>query len=231
MTLPSKSGWTEGWKTWWKSQFLRVDSLTLRERVFLFLSVLACCAALVDLVWLSPAQLTYMQSVQRFNSQSSELQRNREALKLLGRPEEAVKGVRAEIAAVKNRLGTLNRTIDETLPAANVTTSLDRVLVHLLRQHEGLTLLRTAVSAPQPSGNVAAEMASGTGAPTPVSGLSIQSAALTVSGPYAGLVAYVQALEKALPGVRWDGMVLSSAPGGKGPVELTLQLSLIGVQP
>ena len=223
--------WTKGWKRWWEIQFLRIDSLSLRERIFLFLSVLACCGALVDLVWLSPAQVAYNQSVQRFNSQTTELQRNREALKLASKPEEAAKDVRDEILAVKSRLEMVNRSIGEALPAAAETTSLDQALVHLLRRHEGLTLLRTDVSAPERSSKAMLEVAPGTGVAAPVISMTSQSVALTVSGPYPDLVAYVQTLEKALPRVRWDGMALKSTPGGKGPSELTLQLSLLGVQP
>ena len=223
--------WARGWKSWWEIQFLRINSLSLRERAFLFLSVLACSGALVDLVWLSPAQVAYSQSVQRFNSQNSELQRNREALKLTAKPEEAAKAVRDEIAVVKSRLEMVNLSIGEALPAASETTSLDQVLVHLLRRHEGLTLLRTDVSAPERSGKALQEVAPGPGMAVPAIGLTTQSVALTVSGPYPELVAYVQTLEKALPHVRWENMGLKSAPGGKGPSELTLQFSLLGVQP
>ncbi|MBC7681142.1 MAG: hypothetical protein H7172_02315 [Ferruginibacter sp.] len=231
MNRPDTNTWTNGWKRWWEIQFLRIDSLSLRERIFLFLSVLACCGALVDLVWLSPAQVAYNQSVQRFNRQNSELQRDREALKLAAKPEEAAKDVRDEIVAVKSRLEMVNRSIGEALPAAGEATSLDQALVHLLRRHEALTLLRTDVLAPEMSGKVMTEVTPGTGAAVPVIRMTTQSVTLTVSGPYPHLVAYVQTLEKALPRVRWDGMALKSALGGKGPSELSLQLSLLGVQP
>lgn len=230
MKFQWNSSRAKAWKSWWQSQFVRVDSLSLRERAFLFLSVLACGAALIDLVWLSPAQAVYMQSVQRFNSQNSELTRDRDALKLASKPQEAVKGVRAEILSLNSRLETVNRTLAEISSTARATTSLDHVLVHLLRQHEGLTLLRTDVSALRKSGNVTAAVGSGTGMAAPVMGLSTQSVALTVSGPYPELVAYLQTLEKALPDVRWEGMALKSAPGGRGPAELALQMTLMGVQ-
>lgn len=224
--------WAIGWKKWWEIQFLRIDSLSLRERIFLFLSVLACCGALADLVWLSPAQVAYTQSVQRFNRQNTELQRNREALKLAAKPEEAAKEVGDEVAAVKIRLEKVNLSIGEALPAESDATSLDQALVHLLRRHEGLTLVRTDVSAPERSRKGVPEVATGVaGTALPAIGLTNQSVALVVSGPYLELVAYVRTLEKALPRVRWDGMELKSASGGEGPSELTLQLSLLGVQP
>ena len=231
MKLQWNDEWIRGWKAWWKNLFLRIDSLTLRERVFLFLSVLACCVAIVNLVWLSPAQEAYTQSVQRFDNQNSQLQRDRDALKLAARPEEASRGVRGDIADVKSRLQTVNRSIDEALPTTRETTSLDQALVHLLRQHKGLMLLRTAVSAPEKPEKATAEVALGTEKSAPVVGLTTQSVALTVSGSYSELVAYVQSLEKALPSVRWEGMALKSAAEGKGPTELTLKLSLMVIRP
>lgn len=231
MKRPFDNNWLTGSKNWWKIQSLRVDSLSLRERVFLFLSVLACCAALVNFIWLSPAQVAYTQYVQRFNSQNSDLQRDRDALKLAVRPEKAAKGVRGEIAVVTMRLESVNRTIGEILPAASETISLDQTLVHLLRYHKGLTLLRTAVSTPERSGKAMPETASGSGTAAPVTSMTTHSVALSVSGPYPELVAYLQTLEKALPSARWESMALKSAPEGKGPSELLLQLSLMGVQP
>ena len=39
-------------KTWWEIQLVRIDALTLRERVFLFISILAASIAFADMVWL-----------------------------------------------------------------------------------------------------------------------------------------------------------------------------------
>jgi hypothetical protein len=51
---------------------------------------------------------------------------------------------------------------------------------------------------------------------------------LRVAGPYAGLVRYVQALETAMPGLRWGSMELKA---DKRSNELTLQVYVLGVQP
>jgi hypothetical protein len=59
-------------------------------------------------------------------------------------------------------------------------------------------------------------------------GFSRQGLALTVSGPYAQLVAYVQTLEAAMPHVRWGTMRLKSE---KQPPELKLNLFIVGVTP
>lgn len=220
----------QGWKSWWEKQSARIDALSLRERVFLFLSVMACCLALADVVWLSPAQVAHKQLSQRFDKQSTELQRVRDALKTVAKPVDATKAVRDEIVVVKTRLDTVNQNIKDVLPAATEVTPLAQVLVHLLRRHEGLTLVRTSAVAPEAAAKTAQAVGAGavsSPGTVPV-GLTRQGVELTVSGPYPELTRYVQTLEDKLPNVRWGTMKLK---GDKLPPELTLQLFLVGVQP
>lgn len=214
-------------KRWWKTQSARINALSLRERVFLFLSVIASCMALADVVWLSPAQVAHQQLTQRFDKQSAELQRARAELKAVAQPVDTSKAVRNEIAAVKFDLDQVNQTINQVLPPATQATPLAQVLVHLLRRHEGLTLLRTATVAPEAAVAGAAQ-AVGSGAAALPAGFTRQGVELTVSGPYPELTRYVQTLERAVPQVRWGTMKLKSE---KMPPELTLQLFLVGVQP
>lgn len=214
-------------KRWWESMSARINALSLRERVFLFLSVIACAMALVDVVWLSPAQVTYKQLTQRFDTQSTELQRARDELKAVGKPLDTTQAVRDEIAAAKIRLDAVNQNIQAVLPAAPGETPLAQVLTHFLRRHEGLTLVRTSVVAAQAAIDNSSQTA-GAGAAPVSAGLIRQGVELTVSGPYPELTRYVQTLEKALPHVRWGVMKLKSE---KLPPELTLQLFLVGVQP
>ena len=214
-------------KRWWDVQSARINALSLRERVFLFLSVIAICMALVDGVWLSPAQVAHKQLTQRFDKQSAELQRVRNELQSVARPVDANKALRDEIAAVKIRLDTVNQTIKNISSVATQATPMAQVLVHLLRRHEGLTLLRTSVVAPEAAMGKAAQAvgAVGTGSAVLPVGLTRQGVELTVSGPYPELMRYVQTLENALPHVRRGSMKLKSE---KPPPELTLQLFLVG---
>lgn len=216
-----------GWQSWWAKQSVRIDALSLRERVFLFISVIAACLALADVAWLSPAQVAHQQLTQRFDKQSAELQRARAELKVVAQPVDTRKAARDEIAAVKIDLDRVNQTIKDILPSTAQATPLAQVLVHLLRRHEGLTLLRTATLPPEAAvAGIAPAVGSGAAA-LPV-GFTRQGVELTVSGSYPELTRYVQTLEKALPHVRWGTMKLKSE---KMPPELTLQLFLVGVQP
>lgn len=208
---------THGWQSGWEKQSARINALSLRERVFLFFTVMACCFGLVDVLWLSPALLAHQQLTQRFEKQSNELRRARDTLKLVTRPGNANQAVRSEIAAVKSRLEAVNQNIKELSSTTTQMTSLAQALVPLLRRHEGLTLVRTASLAPE----VVADA-------TVAGALTRQGMELTVSGSYAELTRYLQTLEQALPAVRWGVMRLKA---DKQPPELTLQLFLVGVQP
>ncbi len=210
-------------KNAWEVQAVRVDALSLRERVFLFLSVIACCAALVDVVWLSPTQAAYQQLKERVGKQSTALQLARLEFKSLTQVAGATQSLSDELATVKAHLETTNQSIADLLPTQTQGTPLAQVLVHFLRRHEGLTLIRTAVVAPEAPAPVAP---TSTGAPSVA--LRRQGVELVVSGPYAELTRYVQTLEQALPHVRWGAMTVKSE---KQPPELTLQLFLVEVNP
>lgn len=213
-------------KRWWETQSARINALSLRERVFLFLSVIAAFLALADVMWLSPAQVAHKQLTLRFDKQSAELQRTRDELKPVARPVDKTKAIRDEIAAVNNRLDSVNQSIKAAMPATDAVP-LAQVLVHLLRRQEGLTMVRTSSVAPEAaSAKTVPTVGAGAGA-GPV-GLTRQGVELVVSGPYLELMRYVLTLEKALPNVRWGLMKLKSE---KMPPELTLQLFLVGVQP
>lgn len=223
------------WLNRFDAQFARINALGLRERVFLFLALIGICMALVDGIWLSPAQLAQQQLTQRFDKQSAELQRARDELKSVVKPADANQALRDEIAAVNARLDTVNQTINGVSSVATEATPLAQVLVHLLRRHEGLTLLRTSAvasdavmgRADQALGAAGAVGAVGvTAAVLPVAPIR-QGVELTVSGSYPELIRYVQTLENALPNVRWGSMKLKTDEAAKTPPELTLQLFLV----
>ncbi len=222
--------WKNRGQAQWNVQAARLDALSVRERAFLFLSVIACCLALADVLWLTPARAAHAQLTQRFQKQDAELQRARAELSSLAKPVDSSQVVRDEIETVNARLEGVNQGIKAALPTRAETTPLAQALVQLLRRHEGLTLVRTSAVAPQATAAVdaaGAAKAAGVGTAVVPVGLTRQGVELTVSGAYPDLTRYVQALEKALPQVRWGTMNLK---GDTQPPELTLQLFLIGLQ-
>ena len=203
---------------------LRIDALSLRERIFLFLSVFVCVLALSDFLWFTPAQTAHKALLQRFVAQSSELDRLRSELSVAAVPNDPGKAAREELQTLRARLDELNTEIAGLAPKDQKAPPLEQVLQRLLRRQEGLTLLSLETlktAAP-------AATAATAGVATPAAGLTKRGLVLRVAGPYAELVRYVQALESALPGLRWGPMELKT---DKRQSELTLQVYAVGVQP
>ena len=201
-------------KAWWTQLAARIDAMSLRERAFLFFALIVLVMILVDTLWLSPVQTLHQQIMQRVAAQSTELQRLQQELQNSGGPSGPAQKVRDDLVQVRERLEGVNQEI-ATLPQTRADgTPLTKVLVHFLRRHEGLVLVRTAT------------LASDGQTQQPVNtAVTRQGLELTVAGPYHELARYVQTLERALPALRWGTMRLS---GDRQTSELTLQVWLIG---
>lgn len=207
-------------KQWWQKQSVRINALSLRERVFLFISIMVCCLALVDFFWLSPAQMAHKQVTQRFTLQNTELNRLRAELKDAAQPADPSKALRDEMAVLQPQLEAISQDIKAAAPQAEGGAELEQALVQFLRRHEGLTLLGTDTASLDAAG-----LPKGKTPP----GLVRRGVELRVSGPYAELVRYVQSLETALPTLRWGTLQLKA--GTTSPPELILQAYVLGVQP
>lgn len=207
-------------KAWWIKQAERIDALSLRERMFLFFSVLLVLLATVDVLWLTPVQAAYKQAQQSHAAQNAELVRLRTELAGLAKPNDPGQALREQIAQSEQRLTNLRQEIDVLAPAGSATGghALEAVLVQFLQRRPGLRLVS--------SGTVAVDdKASGTPA---VPGIVRRGLQLKVTGSYAELARYVKTLEQALPRLRWGAMQLVV---DKQVPELTLQVFVLEVQP
>lgn len=203
-------------KRWWQTLSARIDALSLRERAFLFATLLVCSMLLADALWLSPVQTLHKQITQKFTAQNTDLQRLRDELKNSSGETGPGRLMREELVQTKARLVAVNQEISQVPASALDETPLSKVLIHFLRRHDGLTLVRTATL------SLDAKVAQDSAA----SGLKRQGLELTVAGPYPEVIRYVQTLEHSLPALRWGAMKVAS---DKQPVQLTLQVSLVGV--
>ena len=213
------------WKNWWLPHVARIDAISLRERVLLFATMVACLASLGYWGWLSPAQEAHAQLVQRLEKQSVELQKARTDLAAVGRSVATDTTVQGELTEVRSQLANMQKTLAETTSTPQVAP-LTQLLVHLLQQHDALTLVRAATMTPTAASTIATP-AFGVTAIALTDRVTRQGVELTVTGPYADLTRYVQTLEQALPQVRWGTMVLRSEVR---PAELTLQLYVVGAR-
>jgi MSHA biogenesis protein MshJ len=211
-----------------KQQFqqllLRIDALSVRERIFLFVSVFVCFLALADFVWFTPAQVAHKALLQRFAAQNAELDRLRSELAVSAVPNDPGKAVREDLRTATARLEAINNDIALLLPKDQKGPALEQVLQRLLRRQEGLTLLSLdTLKSEEP-----AATGSNTGPAASATGLTKHGLSLRVAGPYAELVRYVQSLESSLPGLRWGSIEFKSE---KQRNELTLQVYTVGGQP
>jgi MSHA biogenesis protein MshJ len=212
----------------WNQLLDRVDALSLRERIFLFLSVFVCLLALVDFVWLTPALTSYKQLTQRFAAQNTELSRLRDELRLVATPSEASRSARLDQEQVDARLAVTNQSIAAALPHAPQGVALELVLAQLLRKQDGLTLLGITTLREEAAASGGAAAGTPGAASALPAGMTRRGLELRVSGPYAELVRYIHLLETQLPSLRWGAL---SIKGEQQPPELSVQLYLLEVQP
>lgn len=225
---------------WWTPQAARIDGLSLRERAFLFITLIACCLGFADVVWLSPAQLQHTQVTQRFAAQNSELARLRDDLGRTAVPEDVNQALRTELATETTKLQALEQQIQAIAPQSAAGPALEQVLLQFLKRQERLTLLgvrtfeqggaNAASTNPSPANTLAAMADVPPGAqparvePAPSSSFGKRGVELRLSGSYAELVRYTHNLETALPGLRWGRMQLKA---DKGAPVLTLEVFLL----
>lgn len=197
----------------------RIDALSLRERVFLFLSVLVVCAAVLDALWLSPAQTQHKQLMLRFDKQSQELNRLREVVRASSQTGASAAGSQGTLVQLQAEIDQTELAVHRLLPPPEAAP-LVQAMSHLLRRYPGLTLVKTTALA---AGTSVSSTAASKDLP---SGLKRQGVEVTVAGNYADLTRFVSTIEAAMPYVRWGLMTLKTTDDQTAP-QLTLQLFLL----
>jgi MSHA biogenesis protein MshJ len=197
----------------------RLEALSLRERIFLFLSVLVVCGAVFDTLWLSPAQIAHKQLLLRFEKQAVELNRQRELVRLSSQTDASAAGSQGVLFQLQAEIGRTEQAVRQLLPPPEAAP-LVQAMSHLLRRHPGLTLIKTSAVATRTP-------VSGAASPKDLpTGLRRQGVEVTVAGSYADLTRFVSTIEAAMPYVRWGLMTLQSTDDRTAP-QLTLQLFLL----
>jgi MSHA biogenesis protein MshJ len=182
-------------KAFWAQQSRRIDALTLRERVIMFVSLAVALAALADALVLSPQGAQHKALAAQMRQQASELDGLRSRLVAgtaavaADSPHGRLQRLRAERQAVEEQL---------RQHAGNQSARLPDLLEQVLKRHDRLSVLRLATAAPRPA-------AEGEAAALPQLGVD-----LSLAGSYLDLVAYLAEIEATLPGVRWSDLQISN---------------------
>lgn len=206
-------------KKWLTALADRVDAMVMRERILLFVATMACVLAVVDTWWLAPAQEEQKRLASNLRREDADLEQLRTQLRLLGVGKGGAD--QADMVRMREESQRLGQEIAALTADAQAVSGLSQVLVQVLRQQEGLTLLRVATL---PAEAVAKPTASAS-APT----LRTHRVELSVSGPYLELARYVRSLEQALPKLHWGRLRLTSENAGVST--LVLQVSYLEVMP
>jgi MSHA biogenesis protein MshJ len=211
-------------KNWWKIQSVRIDALSLRERAFLFVTLLASCVALAQVLWLEPAQKHHEQITKKFKAQETELRTLQVDFRNSASGTGVVKSSQAELEGLKTQIEATNQALKQVPTGGMASEQLPQVLTHFLRRHEGLTLVKVGPVAEPSTKSSVDKVAAVLSGPS----LKPQGLELTVAGAYPELIRYVQTLERSLPALRWGTMSVMSE---KQPPQLTLQVYLVGESP
>jgi MSHA biogenesis protein MshJ len=182
-------------KALWTRQARRIDALTLRERVIMFVSLAVALAALADALVLSPQGAAQKALATQMRQQAAELDGLRAQL-LAG---SAAPGADTPQGRLQ-RLRAERQAVDEQIRqhAGADAARLPDLLGQVLKRHDKLSVLRLATAAPPPP-------TEGDAAALPQLGVD-----LSLAGSYLDLVAYLAEIETTLPGARWSDLQISN---------------------
>lgn len=200
-------------KAFWSAQARRIDALSLRERVIMFVSLVLVLGALADTLVLAPQMATRRALAERLRRDAGELDAMRRQLAAAqaAAADSPEARQRAAVEAARRELAQLDAQLQSRLADPERLTRLPGLLEHTLKRHERLVLTRLATLPPEPS---AADTAGA---------LRWQGVELGVAGQYLDLMRYLADLERDLPGVRWGALQIGTQ---SEPPQLSVRLLL-----
>lgn len=221
---PLRAGWARYAK--------RIDALSLRERAFLFLSIVALLGLLFDSLVLAPQSARAKLRTEAQAKEAAEITQLREQFIAASRESDGPAG---QLGRQLDEARTERTRLDTELRQAASGSGGDGlpvVLQRLLAQQPGLVLEKVALldDTPVTAPTAASAAAPAAPRPLPIPGMSWQGVELQVQGSYRDTLRYLQALERELPGLRWGEMKLNSNGAGEPP-RLVAQVFLLRVQP
>lgn len=215
----------------WERYAKRIDALSLRERAFLFLCVVAVLVLLFDSLVLSPHSARAKQRSDVQTQQATEISKLRQQFisasgSSAGTP---VAQLQIQLERARNERGRLEAELRQA-SAISPAEGLSALLQRVLAQQPGLVLERLTLLDDSPV-SLASTAASAAGAaPASLPGMSWQGVQLQLQGNYRDMQRYLQALERELPTMRWGEMRLISSDASEAP-RLIAQVYLLKVQP
>lgn len=208
------------WQRRWARLAGRIDALSLRERVFLFLCMAMVLVLALDTLLLEPLMRERREQQGQIARQEQDLQRQRDQIQQLnalslGDSEPARK--RRELTQLQEALQSQSQRLEQMRQGGGALPQLQQLLGNLLQKQERLQLTRL---------DSAARAAEGAGRLIAPPGLQWQAVDLELRGDYPELMRYLARLEQALPELRWGPMQLQAASPEVGH-RMTVQMYVL----
>jgi MSHA biogenesis protein MshJ len=224
MTMKHLSALTELSRRW-AALATAFDARAPRERVLLFVAVLAVLLLAADALWLSPAFADWKAARERRIVAEQSLQSvNHEIAQAGAQARERMRALQDEARALRERLrqgaGDLRDAEHRLVAARDMVPLLEQLLArHGRLEVRAMTLLpRVELGATGREATAAADHAPA---------LYRHGVELTVEGSYSDLLAYLQALQALPQQLLWGGMQLSVDAHPR--IALTLRLHTLGL--
>lgn len=215
----------QAWLRRWSRAADRIDTLSLRERVFLFLCLAMVLVLAIDTLVLDPMQREQREQQGQLRRQEQDLQRLRDQinqLNALSQGDSELARKRRELTELNDSLQAQSQELERLRQGGDTLPQLPQLLSSLLQKHERLQLTRLDSGA-RPAAAMAARLI----APQ---GLQWQAVDLELQGDYLELMRYLSQLEQALPELRWGPLQIQGEPQD-GRHRMTVQMYVLRPQP
>ncbi len=209
------------WRLRWEHAAERIDALSLRERVFLFLCLTVVLVLAIDTLVLDPLMREQREQQAIVQRQDEDLRRLRDQitqLNALNQGDTDLARRRRELTALNEALQAQAQRLDQIRQGSSALPQLPQLLSQLLQKHERLQLTRLD-SAAKPAPEMAGRL-------TAPAGLQWQAVDLELRGDYADLLHYLASLEQALPELRWGPLQIQSG-GPDGAHRMSVQMYVL----
>lgn len=225
----------------WNDLLQKVDALTLRERVILFVLMLAGLWAVFDAALLAPQERMRKDEQQKIKQARAQLTEAEQMLQMRASAPDPGRDARQRLEMAQKSLETRLQAASSMQARLVAPKDQVRVLQGLLGAQPGLRLSRLETLPPEPVVEKKSAQVGPTASPespsqSPTSGLTEAPPAalykhgvkLTLNGSYAALTRYMEKLENLPLGFYWARADLDA--GGHPEISLTLTLYTLSLE-
>ncbi len=201
----------------------RIGMMSLRERVFVFVAVAVVALALVQVLLIDGGQQRRQRANERLQAADAALAQIGQQHQLLAERTglDPDRTAREALAAQEARLAELGAALEARERSLVPPERMQQVLKEVVRGQDGVRVVGFKTLSPQP-------VALSEGADAMPPGFYRHGFEITVSGPYAGLVAYLERLESLPWRFTWTEATLDAAT--RPDLKLTLTVHTLSLE-